>query len=296
MLAGPRQAACPGEHDHSGIWQARPRPSASGNESGAGHARPNIVSVAFLALPFLKEERMGHWNRRATWRKLSTALSFTAALAVLVPATGCVVTARGRVGYVAETAPPPEQYEEVPPPKGGYVWVKGYYEYQNGQYVWRRGYWERARQNSVWVDGHWERRGRQYHWVPGRWETGGGHGHGHGHGQGGGGTYIAPGTGGGVQVNDHRQPPPQPQPQPQRGGVVVVPTRPGRPAPPAPPAEAYPAPKAGYVWVRGHYTWNGSAYSWTPGHWERQRGQQRWVDGRWENQGNDWIWIEGRWE
>ena len=39
-----------------------------------------------------------------------------------------------------------------------------------------------------------------------------------------------------------------------------------RPAPPPPIVEEY-APRQGYVWVRGHYRWNGHRYIWVRGHY-----------------------------
>ena len=66
----------------------------------------------------------------------------------------------------------------------------------------------------------------------------------------------------------------------------------------APPPDRYervPAPRRGYVWVDGHWQWNGARHVWVRGHWERQRvgyvyHAPRWVerDGRWEYQARRW--------
>jgi hypothetical protein len=40
-----------------------------------------------------------------------------------------------------------------------------------------------------------------------------------------------------------------------------------RPAEPAPVREARPAPRAGWIWVDGHWRWNGRRYVWIRGHW-----------------------------
>jgi hypothetical protein len=43
---------------------------------------------------------------------------------------------------------------------------------------------------------------------------------------------------------------------------------PARPPMPAERVEVVPvAPAPGYVWVRGHYKWEGGAWVWVPGHW-----------------------------
>jgi hypothetical protein len=72
-----------------------------------------------------------------------------------------------------------------------------------------------------------------------------------------------------------------------RGAVVV------RTAPPAPQQEEL-RTRAGYVWVRGRWDWQGR-WVWVPGHWERERAGYAWADGRWEQRGNDWVWVEGEW-
>ena len=50
----------------------------------------------------------------------------------------------------------PVRVEEVPPPRAGYVWAPGFWEWRGGRHVW--------------VGGHWIGERRGYHWVPDRWE------------------------------------------------------------------------------------------------------------------------------
>jgi hypothetical protein len=66
-------------------------------------------------------------------------------------------------------------------------------------------------------------------------------------------------------------------------------------APPAPRYEVVPGPRAGYVWVPGHWQWNGRRYYWTAGFWERGRPgyafhRPEWVqrDGRWHYEARRW--------
>lgn len=76
-----------------------------------------------------------------------------------------VATAQSTVWI--QTAPPPLRQEVVPPPRHGYVWAPGYWEWNGGRHVWHRGAWMRERRGYVyapptWVehDGRWEfRRG-----------------------------------------------------------------------------------------------------------------------------------------
>jgi len=57
-----------------------------------------------------------------------------------------------------------------------------------------------------------------------------------------------------------------------------------------------PSPGPQYVWVRGHYRWEGSAYVWVPGHWQvPPQGYTEWVSGHWERREGGWAWVEGHW-
>lgn len=84
------------------------------------------------------------------------------------------------------------------------------------------------------------------------------------------------------------------QPVPPPVTAQPVPTGPTT-APPPPRPESV-APRAGFIWVRGHYEWRNRAYEWIPGHWERQRAKARWVDARWELQGRVWVFVPGGWQ
>jgi WXXGXW repeat (2 copies) len=68
--------------------------------------------------------------------------------------------------------PPPAQIENAGS-RNGYVWIGGFYQWQNGQYAWVPGHWERERANMVWQAGRWELHGNTYTWVEGQWVTGG---------------------------------------------------------------------------------------------------------------------------
>jgi hypothetical protein len=66
-------------------------------------------------------------------------------------------------------------------------------------------------------------------------------------------------------------------------------------APPVPRAEPIPAPRAGFVWDPGHWSWVGGRYVWVGGHWLPVRPGFRWEPGRWVGEGAQWRWIDGRW-
>lgn len=94
-------------------------------------------------------------------------------------------------------------------------------------------------------------------------------------------------------VRDHRTPQPQPDTRDMRR-PPPPPTAEPRQAPPADREEG-PAPRAGYVFIRGHWQWKAGKYDWVAGHWERERAAKKWIDGRWERKGDLWVWTAGRW-
>jgi hypothetical protein len=242
------------------------------------------------------------------WRSMVTAMSLGALVASSFLASGCVVRTRAKVTataepiYVVDEAPPPPREERVEV-RTGYVFVRGYWVNRGGQWEWRAGHWERARAGYEWQPAHWERRGHRYHWVEGRWATAGTVRVRHA-------EPAQPEPAPGPAVRDHRSKPepapapvvrdhrskPEPAPGPKvrdHRGKAEVKAYPVEP-PPAPQPEKVEARK-GYVWVAGHYRWEGGGYRWVKGHWERARAKQVWRAGRWERQGDRYIWIEGEW-
>lgn len=67
-------------------------------------------------------------------------------------------------------------------------------------------------------------------------------------------------------------------------------------APPVLREEVVPAPRAGYVWVSGYWSWSGREHVWVAGRWERERRGEHWVSDRWEQHGNKWHHEEGHWD
>ena len=86
------------------------------------------------------------------------------------------------------------------------------------------------------------------------------------------------------------QPAPRPVVVEERPPPVVV-----RVAPPVEVVEEVPPPRPGFIWVRGHWRWNGSAHEWERGHWEAERVGYRYVQPRWEHVGEEWHFTAGFW-
>ena len=67
-------------------------------------------------------------------------------------------------------------------------------------------------------------------------------------------------------------------------------------APPPPRAESAPAPRAGRVWVEGHYRWRDGQYAWVQGHWQNARRGMTWEQAHWQQRPNgEWVFVEGHW-
>ena len=66
--------------------------------------------------------------------------------------------------------PPAPVYEVVPPPRHGYVWAPGYWDYQHHKHYWRKGHWEHERHGHHWVDGRWAENNGRWELKRGHWE------------------------------------------------------------------------------------------------------------------------------
>jgi len=66
--------------------------------------------------------------------------------------------------------------------------------------------------------------------------------------------------------------------------------------PPALREEIVPAPRHGYVWVPGYWSWHHRDYVWQRGHWVRERHGYHYVPSHWEREGDRWRYYDGRWD
>jgi hypothetical protein len=81
---------------------------------------------------------------------------------------------------------------------------------------------------------------------------------------------------------------------PSHAARVDVGIRIGTPPPPLR-VERVPPPRAGYVWVQGHWRWVHNRHVWRQGYWVRGRRGQHWVDARWRRCGPNWCYRHGHW-
>ena len=71
---------------------------------------------------------------------------------------------------ITDAAPPAPKDERAPPPRDGYVWGAGFWEWRGHAYAWVPGHWVVERRNAKWIADHWEQEGSQWHYVSGHWE------------------------------------------------------------------------------------------------------------------------------
>ena len=92
------------------------------------------------------------------------AIILTTGFAALLPLAAVTIptAAQAQVAVYVQGPPPPPRYERVPPPRRGYVWAPGHYEYRGNRHVWVRGDYIRARPGYAYRAPEWRDRG-------GRW-------------------------------------------------------------------------------------------------------------------------------
>lgn len=73
-------------------------------------------------------------------------------------------------------------------------------------------------------------------------------------------------------------------------GLVVVQVE-----PPAPRVEAAPAPREGYVWAPGYWSWDGSNYVWVEGRYVPALAGYTYVAPHWEAVNGGWVLIGEQW-
>ncbi|WP_225782583.1 YXWGXW repeat-containing protein [Xenophilus sp. Marseille-Q4582] len=120
-------------------------------------------------------------------RTLSRITLSTAAAAVLSLgsfALPSVAQAQPVINVQIGQAPPPPRFERVPPPRRGYVWSPGHWEWQRGRHVWVAGTWLKARPGYAYRAPQWVQHDGRWDYRAGRWDRDRGHpGRGHAHGR-----------------------------------------------------------------------------------------------------------------
>lgn len=101
---------------------------------------------------------------RRTLSKVAVSLVATALCAwAAVPAQAGIID--------ITIAPPAPRVEAVPPPRAGFTWAPGYWNYVGRKHVWVPGQWVRNRPGHHYVPARWVPHGRgHYRLEPGHWQ------------------------------------------------------------------------------------------------------------------------------
>lgn len=67
------------------------------------------------------------------------------------------------------TEPPPARYEPAPPPRPGYVWAPGFWDWQGHRHVWIPGHWELERPGYIYAPAEWRRVDGEWRLYRGGW-------------------------------------------------------------------------------------------------------------------------------
>jgi hypothetical protein len=86
-------------------------------------------------------------------------------------AGGWLASAEAQV--IVRVAPPAPRVERMPPPRRGYVWVQGNWDWNGRRYVWHTGRWERARAGHRWREDRWVERNGGWARERGGWDRDG---------------------------------------------------------------------------------------------------------------------------
>lgn len=111
----------------------------------------------------------GHWELPAT-PAATVVVPTTPAPTVVVPPPGTPAVAMTEI-VVADPPPPPLEVDvRTVAPGPDYIWITGYWGWENGRREWFRGHWERPPHGyRVWVQPRWEHRPHGYVFVRGHW-------------------------------------------------------------------------------------------------------------------------------
>lgn len=87
-------------------------------------------------------------------------------------ATGQSAQAQVSVNIAIGVPPPAPIYEVVPAPRPGYVWMPGYWDWDDHyhKHAWKKGRWEHERPGYVYESPRWTQSRDGWVLVPGRWD------------------------------------------------------------------------------------------------------------------------------
>ncbi len=96
-------------------------------------------------------------------------IAFAALLALGTTFAAPASMAASNVSLFITAAPPAPLYERMPPPRSGYVWAPGHWEWNGRRHVWAQGYWVVARPGYAYSAPAWYRHDGGWALRPAAW-------------------------------------------------------------------------------------------------------------------------------
>ena len=82
-----------------------------------------------------------------------------AAAAIIATTAGAFIPlqaiAQVGISVIIGNPPPPVRYERIPPPRDGYIWAPGYWDWDGHQHIWAPGHWEPMRGDGQYYQPQW---------------------------------------------------------------------------------------------------------------------------------------------
>src|SRR3954464_10272221 len=73
------------------------------------------------------------------------------------------------VAQGVRVAPPPARHEVAPPPRHGYAWMPGHWQWNYNRYQWVQGSWVRERRGERYDEPRWVQRDGRWYMQGGGW-------------------------------------------------------------------------------------------------------------------------------
>ncbi|TQK03888.1 YXWGXW repeat-containing protein [Herbaspirillum sp. SJZ130] len=80
---------------------------------------------------------------------------FASLIAIASAASVLPAVAQAQVSVSINIGPPPLRVEPLPPPRHGYIWAPGYWDWNGHDHVWREGRWMRERSGYSYAQPVW---------------------------------------------------------------------------------------------------------------------------------------------
>lgn len=106
-------------------------------------------------------------------KKIVLSLAMGAASIVALGAFTVPTVAQAQPAIIIQTAPPPPRFERVPPPRRGFVWAPGHWEWRGHRHAWVPGVWVRARPGYAYRQPEWRQNDGRWEMRRGGWDRDG---------------------------------------------------------------------------------------------------------------------------